>query len=69
MYKKGFALLLFGIMLAPLANSELQWLTLVGMVMGFIGLIIVLADREDPGNDNSGDESFGKDAPGDDNNE
>lgn len=49
MYRKGFALLLFGIMMAPLAHSELQWLTVAGMILGTIGLVMVLIDSGDTG--------------------
>lgn len=54
MYKKGFALLLFAIMLSPLAYSDFQWLAIVGYFLGFIGLIMVLTDKEDSDKDNSG---------------
>ena len=46
--KDGFALLLFGIMLSPLAyGGELQWLAIVGWVLGLIGLLLVLTDSGD----------------------
>lgn len=56
--KKGFAFLLFGIMLSPLAyGGVLQWLAIVGWFLGLIGLLLVLTDSEDSKNDDSGDDN------------
>ena len=53
--KKGFALLLFGIMLSPmvLLGGVFQIFAMGGWIAGFIGLIIVFSDSGDEKIDNS----------------
>ena len=57
--KNGFALLLFGIMLSPMAllGGVMQLLAIVGWIAGFIGLMMVLFDSGDEKIDNSIDDN------------
>ena len=57
--KNGFALLLFGIMLSPMAltGGVMPLLAIVGWIAGFIGLMMVLFDSGDEKIDNSIDDN------------
>ena len=57
--KKGFALLLFGIMLSSMVyiGGPLQFGAIVGWILGFVGLMMVLGDSGDEKIDNSVDDN------------
>lgn len=44
---KGFALLLFSIILSFGATAGNDWFLIAGMVIGLIGLIMVFCDRKE----------------------
>ena len=57
--KNGFAFLLVGIMVSPMAllGGALQWVAIVGWLLGFAGLMMVLGDVGDEKDKNSVDDS------------